>query len=297
MDDSLRARAIERLLPPLVHHLNNAIAIVQGVFELESGASALDRRNARQKLATLSTSLARLSLLARTPSSRRQVLALDPIGETCELLLRPLAQALQVDFLVRARTGVSARADARLESLFFQAAFELIQACEDDASAPPRIRLTIASRGEWARVALTASGPAGLPRSAGALEDLAHELGFVFRQRATARGTGLCLLLPRLFDPVVPAEGQSALARRVLLVQEDGQDREICSLLLREQGCEVQELARVPASGDFELVLLDERVLARDPRAVANLGRVAYRRLEHIRPPLRPAELLQLLRD
>jgi hypothetical protein len=293
--ESLRARAFERLLPPLVHRLNNAIAVFQGVFELGAGASERDRENARKELSILSTSLARLALLARAPSTRQQVLALDPIGQSCALLLRPLAQTLQVDFTVRARSGLSARTDARLESLLFVAAFELIQALAEQESGPQRLRLSIEARRGCAALVLTASGPVALPCAAPALAELARERGLSFRQRTGPRGTSLRVLLPLLFDRVVPAERPRVARRRVLLIQEDGQDRELAATLLREQGCEVREQALVPSDGQFELVLLDERVLAGDPEAAARLARVAYRRLEHIRPPLRPAQLLEFL--
>ncbi|MEQ1893212.1 MAG: hypothetical protein ABL998_11755, partial [Planctomycetota bacterium] len=163
MVETLRARALERLLPPLVHRLNNAVAVFQGVFELGASASGRDRENARKELAVLGASLARLSLLARPPSTRLQVLALDPIGQTCTLLLRPLAQTLRVDFLVRARSGLSARADARLESLLFVAAFELIQELAARAAEPRRLRLSIEARQGQAALVLTAGGPTGLP--------------------------------------------------------------------------------------------------------------------------------------
>lgn len=300
MVETLRARALERLLPPLVHRLNNAVAVFQGVFELGASASGRDRENARKELAVLGASLARLSLLARPPSTRLQVLALDPIGQTCTLLLRPLAQTLRVDFLVRARSGLSARADARLESLLFVAAFELIQelaARAARAAEPRRLRLSIEARQGQAALVLTAVGPTGLPRSAAALEALARERGLAFRQRSSASGTSLRVLLPLLFDRVVLPERPRAERRRVLLIQEDGQDRELAATLLREQGCEVDERARAPGAGTFELVLLDERVLASDPQASARLAGVSYRRLERIQPPLRPAQLLEFLRS
>jgi hypothetical protein len=293
--ETLRARALEQLLPPLVHRLNNALAVFQGVFELGDGASERDRENARKELALLGTSLARLSVLARTPSTRLQVLELDPIGETCTLLLRPLAKTLRIDFTVHTRSGLSARVDARLESLIFVAVYELIQDLASRSEEPRRLSLSIAARPGTAAIVLTASGPVRLPRAASALQELARERGFAFRSRSMALGTSLRVLLPLLFDRVTPPGRPRVARRRVLLVQEDGQDRELAATLLREQGCEVDERTRVPADGQFELVLLDERALARDPEAGAHLRSVAYRRLERIRPPLRPAQLLEFL--
>lgn len=292
---AIRARALERLLPALVHRLNNALAVFQGVFELGGGASEHDRENARKELAVLGASLARLSLLARTPSTRQQVLALDQIAQTGTLLLGPLTQTLQVDFLVRARSGLSARADARLESLFFVAAFELIEELAARPVEPRRLRFSIEARGGHAALVLTAGGPVGLPRAATGLAALARERGLSFRQRSSARGTSLRVLLPLLFERAEVNPRPRLERWRVLLVQEDGQDRELAATLLREQGCEVDERSRVPRAGQFELVLLDERVLALDPEAAARLGGIVYRRLEHIRPPLRPAQLLEFL--
>jgi hypothetical protein len=294
--ETLRAKAIERLLPPLVHRLNNAIAIIQGAVELEASASVQDRANARRELAVLSTTLVRLALFARAPSTRLQVIALETLGETCRLLLRPLAQTSHVDFRVRARSGLSTRADARLETLLLLAAYELIQASVMEAGGPRSVRLTIDAEGDRARLVLTAAGRTGLPRAAGALEAYAHERGLVFRQRVTTRGICLRLHMSLLFERVVPVERAPAARPRVLLIQAEGQDRELAATVLREQGCEVHEQSLAPRAGDFELVLVDERVLDRDP-AAARLDGVAYRRLERIRPPLRVAELLGFLGD
>jgi len=293
VDETDRARAIERLLPPLVHRLNNALALCQGVLELGPGASELDRHNARRELGCLGASLARLAQLARPPSTRAEVVALDPIGESCALLLGPLARALRVELAVRAGAGLSARADARLETLVLVATFELLELLAARAPAARRLRLTLDARAGRARISLAAAAALDPARVPEALQTYARERGLAFRRRVTARGTGLCLCLPLLSSgPPAPAR---APRRRVLLVQEEGQDRELAATLLREHGCEVREEPRVPEAGWFELVLLDERALAADPQAGARLERLACARVERFRPPLRPAELLRLL--
>lgn len=296
MVDALRARAIERLLPPLVHRLNNAVAVFQGVFELGTRASERDRENAHRELAVLSTTLARLSLLARVPSTRPQVVALDQIAQSCTLLLRPLAQTWKIELEAHAQPGLSTRCDAGLESLVLLTVFEFLQALHVQPPEQRQLRLALAASGETARLVLAARGPVGLPRSAQALLDYASAHGLHCAQHASARGAAVRLTLPLLFEHVLAPERPRAAQRRVLLLQEPGQDRELAATLLREQGCEVREEGAVPSEGSYELVLLDEGLLARDPEALQRLGaHVRYARLARIRPPLRPSELIGLV--
>lgn len=293
--DALRARAIERLIPPLVHRLNNAVAVFQGVFELGTRASERDRENAQRELGVLSTTLARLSLLARSPSTRVQVVALDQLGQSCTLLLRPLAQTWKVELDVRCQPGLSTRCDAGLESLVLLASFELLQALQGQTSGR-RLRLSIAALGDRARLVLAGCGPLGLPRAATVLREYARERGFASALRTTAQGTALRLTLPLLFETTSAPGRARPVLRRVLLLQEPGQDRELVATVLREQGCEVREEGAVPREGSFELVLLDETLLVRDPGALGRLGaQVKYARLERLRSPVRPTELLELL--
>jgi len=296
MVDTLRARAIERLLPPLVHRLNNAVAVFQGVFELGARASARDREIAHRELAVLSSTLARLSLLARAPSTRPQVVALEQLTHSCTLLLRPLAQTLKVELEVQAQASLSTRCDAGLESLVLVTCHEFLVALHGQPLEARHLRLALSAVGDEARLVLVARGPLGMARAGSVLLDYARAHGLACAQRVSARGVGLRLTLPLLFErELVPGRARAA-QRRVLLLQEPGQDRELAATLLREQGCDVREARAVPPEGNFELVLLDEDLLAHAPETLAQLGaHVRYARLARIRPPLRPAELIGLV--
>ena len=296
--DAIRARAIERLLPPLVHRLNNAVAVFQGVFELGSRASERDRANASSELTLLSNTLARLSLFARVPSTRQLVVALDQIGRSCTLLLRPLAQTRQVELELHIQPGLSTRCDAGLESLVLLTCYELLEALSAQPDGRRHLRLRIGAAGAEARLVVVGCGLLGLPRSATVLLEYARERGLASAHRSTSRGTALRLTLPLLFERAITPERARAARLRVLLLQAPGQDRELAAMLMREQGCEVHEEAGVPVEGSFELVLLDEGLLEREPEALARVGtHVRYRRLARIRSPLRPSELIGLLAD
>jgi len=294
--EALRAQAIERLLPPLVHRLNNAVAVFQGAFELGSRASPRDHENARRELAVLSASLERLSLLARAPSTRPQVVELDRIGQSCTLLLQPLAKSWKVEFEVHVQAGLATRCDAGLESLVLLTCYEFLVALQAQPVERRLLRLTLAASAQEGRLMLAALGPVGLPDGATSLRAYGEAHGLVGAQHATARGTAVRLVLPILFEHVLAPARPRAARKRVLLLQEPGQDRELAATLLREQGCEVREAGAVPRVGLYELVLLDEGLLTVHPGVLECLEtQVRYGQLVRIRPPLRPIELLELL--
>src|SRR5262249_35210084 len=100
-DEDRRAHTLLRLMAPLVHRLNNSLAVVQGVHESGSQAHESERELADRELAVVGHVLARLAILSRPSAARSQFVELGELFRTHELLLAPLAESLEVELELR----------------------------------------------------------------------------------------------------------------------------------------------------------------------------------------------------
>lgn len=287
-----RARALLRLLPPLVHRLNNALAVVQGVHELGADARESERELVRRGLAQLVQVLASLALLARP--ARAQLVRLDALFRAHELLLAPLAESLRVELALRANGLGALEVHGHLEGLLLASCAALLW----NGAPAPRRRLRLAAHATPRGLVLTlgTTGSCGAEHVTG-LRDLARELGWRERVRSRAGAFVLRLGLPGAGVVVAsPPRASASSARRVLLLHGADGERELVSALLREHGWTVSESAEEPRTGVFDLALVERRLAHADPALAERLrARFALRRVALLEPRMRPGALLALL--
>lgn len=293
-DEERRAHTLLRLLSPLVHRLNNSLAVVQGVHELGPQAREAERDLARAELAVLGQVLARLALLARPRAARAQRVELREVFRTHELLLAPLAAGLGVQLVLRAEGVDTLEVDGSLEPLLLSACSALL------AEEPPdRLRLLARASRRGLVLALGTTGPARPRAELAALRALARELGWRERVRVSHGASVLRLTMPvPVGAPATVAPGGGGRARRVLLLHGADAERELVSTLLRENGWNVLVCAVEPRAGAFDLALVERRLALEDPGLPARLrARFALQRVELVEPRMRPGVLLAMLED
>lgn len=294
MEEELRARALLRIVPALVHRLNNSLAVVQGVQELGPSALEAERELARVELANLGQALARLATLARAPAPRAQALDVADLLGCVGVLVRPLAASAAVALELRADGTASVRLDGRLEALLVAACAELL-----DAGAR-NLRLCARAAHEEVRLTLTAAGIRRASPALSALQAHARELEWDCAWHASAAGTSLRLTLPASGATCPVHAPRVRAGRRVLLLHGADLERELAATLLEEHGYVVVESAEEPRAGvpgrAFDLALVEQRLALADPALPARLcARFALERVALLEPRMRPGALLALL--
>lgn len=291
-DEDRRAQALLRLLPPLVHRLNNALAVVQGVHELGAHAGESERDLARRGLAHIGQVLARLALFSRPTVARSELVPVEALFRAQVLLLAPLAESLGVEFAVRAGGAETLQADRRLEGRLLAACAALLSTGEP----APRRRLRLSARATPRELvlALGTTDSVRFAESMTDLQSLARELGWRQRVRSRAGASVLCLGLPTTSAAALRAS--APCARRVLLLHGADAERELVSALLREHGWIVSESADEPLTGAFDLALVERRLALADPSLTKRVrARFALERVELLEPRMRPGAVLALL--
>jgi len=302
--------AVERLLPPLVHRLNNALAVLGGVLELGPGARDEERRIARQSLLEATGILERLGRLSRA-SPQPQELDLEPTLVSIGTLCLPLARERGVRLEVRPPGScLPARAGGDLESWVVAQLVQLLCA----ANRPTRVRVSARCGGGRALVALAwslAQEPSGEERSPGDEEPALAPPALVAR-RLRRRGAVSVLMLTLAADRRLEvASSPGERSARVLLLQEQDDPGQEVVTLLREQGHTVTRAGALPGSGTYDLVLVDEGLGRGDPDFLALLRAEPRLRaarfvclgswsevpagVAHIEKPIPPRRLLDLV--
>ncbi len=205
-------RAIEGLLPrwipPLVHRLNNALAVIHGAAALERTATWVHHAN--REFAEARTLLRHLALMARQSPAHFEVFDLGELVVGIGKLIRPLSEALGVDLDVRAPPGVvPIRSDrSRLAKLMaFLATQDILEPERNGTAelAPSRVRITLVT--DQGRVAATSArwSPEELERGPLPLQAKrwAAELGGKLAFHSLGRSGGWRIVFPSL----APAEG------------------------------------------------------------------------------------------
>lgn len=178
--------ALAEVVPPFVHHLNNALATVIGLTDLV--AHRPDREDAAALLKTVGeqaelcvSRVRSLSDLAKVAEESQQIEDLGALLERAEHLVEPLAAAMGCELRVASQSGaVPARFDARLALQWLvSASLDLLRAHPDgspslewDLAGEPEspelcVQLSTATAGEWARAE---DALAGLGQRAGAAD-------------------------------------------------------------------------------------------------------------------------------
>jgi len=284
-----RAQTLRRVLPAAVHRLNNVLLFLQGTCELEVHGPSRQALLARLEL--VGATLRRLSLLARDPDPGPRPVDLRELFQGVRLLLQPDERGIE---LRRACSAVFL-ADERLEERLLDACLALAAGREPGSSS--RVRLAARLQGSALRLVLsTDRGPA--PEALLGLDRYAEAQGWTRSEHRRGRALAVAYRLPVLpgarsedTHPPVPA------AQSVLLLYEEGEDRELMATVLRESGHQVAARDREPESGTFTLVLVQR---ARDEAEPGLRSRLAKRyggaRVEPVDARMRPEVLLDLLR-
>jgi hypothetical protein len=293
--DGLRASALQRLLPPLVHRLNNSLAVLQGVHELGARADRAERELVRVHLAHLGLALARVGLFAREPSALARRLPLAELAAGLTLLLAPYAESRGVALELELDATGTLEVDGLFEGLLVAAVCELIARRGAEAGPVPRVRV---SARPAARALLVALGSSARPEHAPALQALADHArarGWPASLRGAARAVVLRLAVPAAALAPAPARHPRNGAR-VLLLCGPGEERELVEMLLREHGFGVVAMDEPPAGGVFDLALVERLRTDADPELAARLtARYGLARVVPLEPSPRPDELLHAL--
>jgi hypothetical protein len=293
--ESLRAGALQRLLPPLVHRLNNSLAVLQGVHELGAEAGAAERELVRVHLAHIGRALARVALFARDPTDRVRRLTLDELGALLELLLAPLAASSGVTFELALDATGTLEVDGSFEGLLVAAVCELIGARDDAAGQRARVRIGARPARDALGLVLGSSvAPAHGP-ALDALADLARARDWPAALRRRARAVALRLHVPAA-ELAPRAARHARTGARVLLLCRAGEERELVEMLLREHGFAVVAADEPPAHGVFDVALVERRRTDADPGLAGRLAtRYSLARVVPLAPSPRPDELLRAL--
>ena len=291
----LRGSALLQLLPALVHRLNNALLVIQGVQELGTLASASELTRARAEVVELARALALLATFAR--GSLAAVETLGGLFPAVEGLVRPLATSRQCTFESCREGDAELRAGFDLQGL-------LTLACvgELDFCAGGVFRLSARPSARGALLAWMRSGGGALAAGSRALLEAGRVRGWRHGSHATRAAVGAFMIVP-LGARALPVEAPVPVEarRRVLVVCRAPFERELVSAVLEEHCCSVlahaSEPPEVPAAG-FDFVLVGAELVREDPTLLARLRRRFERaRLELLQPRLPPAAVLALVRD
>jgi len=294
--DESRARALLALVPALVHRLNNALLVVQGVVELGAHAGARDRVEAMAELAVLGQALGGLGELARRRTPRVELVDVERVLRACAALIEPLAEQRKLALETCVAPGLVVRADAGLPWLYLCALLERF----GPEPRAGRLVLAAGARGPHAYLAFALSAArAGAAQPAEQLlARHVHALGGTVVVRARGAALVLRATLPRASSTGESACAPRARPRRVLLLAASGEERELVSLVLGEHGFRVHETPAEPHEGVFDLALVEERLALHDPGLCPRLcARFALERVELLAPRARPEELLARLRE
>lgn len=300
-DEELRARALLRLVPAQVHHLRNALVVVQGAIELAPREDTL--ASAREKLRVLAESLERLARFARAPSAHPEARGLRDLFRVLEVLLRPLERS-GIELELRPPAPVVVRSDGGLEALLVALCVALL---EREPGQRRGLRLGARVWPQGLHLVLHARGDPPAPQETEALLEHARARGW---PAVTRRSTGRLSLRLRLpleagAGPATTPARRSA-PRGVLLLHRERAERELAGAVLTEQGYRVHAASEAPLGergaspldldGPFDLALVERGLLERDPQLGARLrAHLGLARVEPLDDRMRPEELLALV--
>jgi hypothetical protein len=280
--EQVRAALLLRVMPALVHRLNNSLAVVMGLSELligESGEAEEELRTIRHESgegAELLTALGRLLLDDDGPD---QVVDPDGLLSAAERVLAPICKAGGTALEAR-RSLVEAavRCGPRLPVLLLVAAAEaLVRAPAPSPSVGSR-RLRLFARAEPGGVVLGVAmvGAGADVEGLEELRALAVSRGLRAAERPGGRAWGFRFHVPSAGEPGRIAPRDRGPARtRILVADPDRRGGDLVGEVLSEAGHPVgvasglDDLARLVEQGGWDLVLADPALGADAVRAQA----------------------------
>lgn len=269
-----RGKLFLKLIPPLVHRMNNSLAVLNGAAEsLERSSGSLP---VRAELDRIGETLRSISYFAKSHLSIEEFFQLDSIVHTVELLLIPLATTSGVDLECRTEGGVGVVSGdcRRIEQLLIAlvasevnaVALENQAALQDPTNIDPQPRMRLTLRTTPNRATFTLVRPVSLTIGAEnsamvqVAADHAEELGMELLARTMGGATALRFRFKSLppFEEEPPAQADGA---SVLLVERDSSLSDLMSLVLADAGYKVEALPALESvedlAGRFDLILFD----------------------------------------
>ena len=284
-----RLAVLERLLPAVVHRLNNSLAVIRGTSEIGHEADAEQREAARDCCNDAGRLLTRLGAFAKRAEPDQASFDLREIIDECVTLLRPLAEACRVELEHFAPSAVAVvrgdrlRLSQLLVCLVGERLIDLERRPDDSSLARRHLRLSLRrGRHGWVVGVVYRTEPGSWrelessPLLAEAVEQAeTHHAQLSLR---TLRGaTALRMVLPALQpeDPgqltLVPARSR---AKRVLLFYDDAGHGSVIRQVLESRGYDVLAVggegpwpAQLPF-GSRDVVLYDADLELRAPGLV-----------------------------
>ncbi len=287
-EEEARLIRLAPLIPPLVHRLNNALAVVRGACDLALARSfSTQLRRASEETVRLADSLALLSICAKPLVPADTLFDLISAARNAFVLIEPLASRQRVELVERGDSrSMIVRGDAaRLGQVLVWLTGETLGP-EPTSSAGSVLRLRVDRVDSWAQLTLlhVAGSPGAEPDWSAAL-DAARELVGRSKGRVECRSrpggiSRIRLAYPILSDPQSKetVETPSGTRRRVLLLEGDESQRDLTRTVLEESGYEVHApdaplpAPRHEALEAVDLVLVDADLVRRRPGL---LGEVA----------------------
>ncbi len=314
-----RHALLAALIPPLVHKLNNQLAVISGHCDVwardrpgGAGSFAHQVDATRRETRNVSDLVVALSTYAKDLPPRETTVDLAGVARRAAALIEPIASEHGVDLRLAAR-GVApvVESDAgRLHQALVTlgAGVAIASGPKGGRADPLRARIAVSAGGGRAVLALVFAGVLDLPFDA-------VDPPFV-RRRLGTRATIYRLALPSHagVDEPEPVQVRGDDPRRLLLLEPESLLAELVGSVLGESGYRVDVVATVGeakerlAQGASDLVLFDHdaeaglpgsletllslrvplAVLADDSVAVPDTVRV-------LRKPFRPQELVEFV--
>lgn len=251
-----RSRLLPSLVPPLVHRLNNALAVIQGLGEI--GMEPSRNEMLARELAAARALLAGLSSFAREQAPSVETFDLREALRGVISLSRPLAEAAGVALEAREPArGVIVRGDSgQLEQLLTTLLLQEILAVGGGSGGRGLVRLSLRRGG--GRAVVTVVRPRG-DRGTTPPAIMASAARFAERNGASLfmRSLGSVACYRLVFPVLEEAEDSDADfaggSRHLLLVEGDGQLSELIKTICTEAGYSVHE----PDGGAFDPVTAD----------------------------------------
>jgi len=280
---NLRRELLARIVPPLLHVSNNALAALRGGIELlEQGSGRVPPTFVYEQVDRLAAALDNLGHLARDPSDPPRTFELATLLDRALVLVGPLAaeSGIELQRLEEVRAVVEGPEEGMLHLVVLELAGRI-----PEAPARGVLRLAVRRRGDTCCIRFVSTG---LPEVAAGRREviassgraLAGALGGNYRARGGTRGGAAQLLLSA--HSLVDLEGRSAGRGRVLLCAPEGEAAELCEAVLTQEGFHVRvDGSFEPGSGPFDVLVIDDA-----------LGEEAIRRLAARRPAKTPVLLL-----
>jgi CheY-like chemotaxis protein len=319
---------LPRLIPPLVHRLNNSLAVLRGVCDLSEGqrgrrADAPELELARRETRRAGDLLRHLSAFAKEHEPTSALFDLRALVQGSVALLAPLAEesGVQLDASEEGESVIVRSDPARLEQLVIAIVARALVGARGRAGHG-HARIGLERRTECAELDLSWSGlgegdPGRDAELVGELAALVGADGGRVRSGHNDEGQRIRIQLPlarRDELPPLTRASEPIPAARILLVEDDVVLCELVETVLREAGYRVRSAGgaaagAVLAAKGFDLVLLDLDLARGDQALVDELERVAPATRvalfggapgptpgEHLAKPFRPGDLLDYVR-